>query len=74
MLPGMIELLHEFQCKVAVEGIESRASALLAIEAKADYLQGYFFASPQSRLTDEFDGTALLDNLLRASPGSRLAA
>ncbi|HEX7605901.1 MAG TPA: EAL domain-containing protein [Usitatibacter sp.] len=74
MLPGMIELLHEFQCKVAVEGIESRAAALLAIEAKADYLQGYFFAGPQSRLADEFDGAALLDKLLRASPGSRLAA
>jgi EAL domain-containing protein (putative c-di-GMP-specific phosphodiesterase class I) len=74
MLPGMIELLHEFQCKVAVEGIESKAAALLAIEAKADYLQGYFFAGPQARLTEEFDGTALLDGLLHAPGGPRLAA
>ena len=64
MLPVMIELLHEFHTKVAVEGIETRAAALLAIEAKADYLQGYFFATPQARLTDEVGGTALLDNLL----------
>jgi EAL domain-containing protein (putative c-di-GMP-specific phosphodiesterase class I) len=67
-------MLHEFQCKVAVKGIESRAEALLAIEAKADYLQGHFFASPQSRLADEYDGAALLHKLLHASPGSRLAA
>jgi EAL domain-containing protein (putative c-di-GMP-specific phosphodiesterase class I) len=74
MIPGMIGLLHEFHCKVAVEGIESRAAALAAIESKADYLQGCFFASPQSRLTEEFDGTALLDNLLRGSSGPGLAA
>jgi EAL domain-containing protein (putative c-di-GMP-specific phosphodiesterase class I) len=74
MIPGIIALLREFHCKVAVEGIESRAAALLAIEAKADYLQGSFFAGPQSRLTEEFDGTALLDNLLRPSSGPNLAA
>ena len=66
MLPVMIELLHEFHAKVAVEGIETRAAALLAIEAKADYLQGYFFATPQARLTDEVGGTALLDHLLHS--------
>ena len=74
VLPAMIELLHEFHCKVAVEGIESRAAAQVAIAARADYLQGYFFASPQSRLNDEFEGTALLDNLLHAGTGPRLAA
>lgn len=74
MLPAMIELLHEFHCKVAVEGIESREAATLAIDAKADYLQGYFFATPQSRLGEELEGTALLGNLLHATPGPRLAA
>ncbi len=73
LLPGMIELLHEFRAKVAVEGIETRAAALLAIEAKADYVQGYFFATPQLRLADEAGGVALLGNLLR-SPGARIAA
>ena len=73
LLPGMIELLHEFRAKVAVEGIETRAAALLAIEAKADYVQGYFFAAPQVRLADEAGGVALLGNLLR-SPGARIAA
>ena len=73
MLPVMIELLHGFQARVAVEGIETRAAALLAIEAKADYLQGYFFATPQSRLADEAGASALLDNLLHSN-GARLAA
>src|SRR5258706_5945910 len=73
MLPVMIELLHEFHARVAVEGIETQAAALLAIEAKADYLQGYFFATPQSRLAKEIDGTAILDRLLH-SAGPRLAA
>ncbi len=73
MLPVMIELLHEFHAKVAVEGIETQAAALLAIEAKADYLQGFFFASPHAHLTEEVGGTALLDHLLH-SHGPRLAA
>jgi EAL domain-containing protein (putative c-di-GMP-specific phosphodiesterase class I) len=73
MLPVMIELLHEFHARVAVEGIETQAAALLAIDAKADYLQGYFFATPHSRLGEEVGGTALLDRLLHAN-GPRLAA
>jgi EAL domain-containing protein (putative c-di-GMP-specific phosphodiesterase class I) len=73
MLPALIELLHEFHAKVAVEGIETKAAALLAIEAKADYLQGYFFATPQSRLSEEVCGMERLDHLLH-STGPRLAA
>jgi EAL domain-containing protein (putative c-di-GMP-specific phosphodiesterase class I) len=73
MLPVLIELLHELQAKVAVEGIETKAAALLAIEAKADYLQGFFFATPQSRLTEEINGVERLDHLLH-STGPRLAA
>ena len=73
MLPVMIELLHEFHARVAVEGIETEAAALLAIEAKADYLQGYFFATPQTRLAEEVGGTALLDGLLH-SRTARVAA
>ena len=71
MLPGIIALLREMHTKVAVEGIESRAEALAAIDAKADYLQGYFLAIPRAALADE-QGTVLrLDQLLDAS---RLAA
>ncbi len=73
MLPAMIELLHQLQAKVAVEGIETRAEAMLAIEAKADYLQGYFFASPRARLPEEGHRSALLDRLPH-SGDPRLAA
>jgi EAL domain-containing protein (putative c-di-GMP-specific phosphodiesterase class I) len=73
MLPIMIELLHGFHAKVAIEGIESKAAALLAIEAKADYLQGFFFATPRSCLGDEISGMEILDQLLHSSPGPILA-
>src|SRR5258706_7147957 len=72
VLPGMIELLHESHARVAVEGIESRREALFAIAAKADYLQGFYFASPNARLNDEVTGTAILDHLLN-SPALRAA-
>lgn len=74
MMPGMIELLHGFHAKVAVEGIESRAAAELAVAARADYLQGFFFATPQSRLSDEVGGRAVLDQLLHPAPRASLAA
>ncbi len=73
MLPVLIELLHDFSAKVAVEGIETKAAALLAVEAKADYLQGYFFATPQSRLAEEVVGRERLDQLLHPH-GARLVA
>ena len=66
VLPRMIELLHESHARVAVEGIETRREALFAIEAKADYLQGFYFASPKARLNDEVAGTAILDLLLNS--------
>ncbi len=71
MLPGMVALLREAQTKVAIEGIETRAEAMLALEAKADFLQGMFFAGPQAALAAGGDGHERLDQLLRAA---RLAA
>ncbi|HUQ28173.1 MAG TPA: EAL domain-containing protein [Usitatibacter sp.] len=66
VLPSMIELLHEFEVRVAVEGIESRAGAAAALDARADYLQGYFFGHPASRLDAESGGLERLDRLLHA--------
>ncbi len=64
VLPAMIELLHEFEVRVAVEGIESRAGAVAALDARADYLQGIYFASPGPALGGEIRGRELLDRLL----------
>lgn len=66
LLPTMIELLHECQVRVAIEGIESHAAAVAALDARADYLQGYYFAEPQARLTGTVPGTAILDRLLHS--------
>jgi EAL domain-containing protein (putative c-di-GMP-specific phosphodiesterase class I) len=66
VLPSMIELLHEFEVRVAVEGIESRAGAAAAIDARADYVQGHFFGQPASRLDAEIVGLERLDGLLHA--------
>jgi EAL domain-containing protein (putative c-di-GMP-specific phosphodiesterase class I) len=74
LLPTMIALLHQCHVRVAVEGVESRAAALAAIDAKADYLQGFYFAAPRSGLAEAIGGTAILDQLLHSSAGPRLAA
>jgi EAL domain-containing protein (putative c-di-GMP-specific phosphodiesterase class I) len=71
MLPGMVALLHEAQTKVAVEGIETRAEAMLALGAKADFLQGFFFARPQAALGDDGGSRQRLDQLMDEA---RLAA
>ena len=46
VLPRMIDLLHESHARVAVEGIETRQEAMFALGARADYLQGFYFAHP----------------------------
>lgn len=46
MFFGIVQLLHEAGALVCVEGIETRAEALCAIDADADLVQGYFFARP----------------------------
>jgi EAL domain-containing protein (putative c-di-GMP-specific phosphodiesterase class I) len=64
LLPAMVGALHEAGARVAVEGIDSRATAMAALDARADYLQGYFFASPERGLDAEVRGRELLDRLL----------
>src|SRR5215471_3854652 len=46
MFTGIVSLLHEAGALVCVEGIETEAEALGAIEANADLMQGYLFAPP----------------------------
>ena len=70
-LPSMIQLLHELETRVVVEGIESRAGAAAAIEARADYVQGFYFARPCANLAQESGGFDRLDQLLH---GTTLAA
>lgn len=47
LLPGIVALLHETGCLVVIEGIETEAEALIALDADADLVQGYYFARPR---------------------------
>ncbi len=66
MMPVMVSLLHEAGSLVLMEGIETEAEALMAMDADADFVQGYFFGRPSERLADLAEGRALLDGLWRS--------
>jgi EAL domain-containing protein (putative c-di-GMP-specific phosphodiesterase class I) len=46
VLAQMIKLIQQCGAKVIVEGIETRGQALTALDAGADFLQGYYMARP----------------------------
>jgi EAL domain-containing protein (putative c-di-GMP-specific phosphodiesterase class I) len=46
ILPGLVALLHEAGCLVTMEGVETETEALIAMDADADLVQGYYFARP----------------------------
>ena len=73
MLPSIVELLHDAGAEVAIEGIESAAEALVAIESGADHLQGLHFAAPSAHLPDEVLAGGILAELLRMRGAPRLA-
>ena len=73
MLPAIIELLHEAGAEVVIEGIESAAEALIAIESGADHLQGFHLAAPSAQLPDEKLTRGILAELLRMRGAPRLA-
>jgi len=72
LLPTMVEVLHDLDVRVAVEGIETPEAAAAAVDAGADYLQGFYFAHPAAALADEGRGLELLDRLIY-SPGLAFA-
>ena len=53
MFTGIISVLHEAGALVCVEGIETEAEALCAIDANADLIQGDYFAAASSELLPE---------------------
>ena len=66
MLAGMVELLHEVRSRVIIAGIESAAEARVAIEAGADFVQGFYFSPPASALADERGALSRLQAVLRS--------
>lgn len=47
IVPGMVSLLHESGSLVVMEGIETEYEAMVAMDADADFVQGYYFARPR---------------------------
>jgi len=74
MLPSVIHILHATGTKVVIEGIESASEALVAIEAGADYLQGYYLASPGTSIPDDALTQRILSELLRVRSRPVVAA
>ncbi len=68
MFTGIISVLHEAGALVCVEGIETEAEALCAIDANADLIQGDYFAPGSSGLVPE---NARSDVLARLITGHR---
>ena len=49
MIPAIVALLHEAGSLVVMEGIETEAEAMLAMDSDVDFIQGYYFARPSAR-------------------------
>ena len=63
MMPLMVSLLHEAGSLVLLEGIENASEAMMAMDADADFVQGYYFGHPAATLPDSEKGRTLLEHL-----------
>ena len=72
VLAALVELVHEANARVAIEGIENAAEALVALAAKADFVQGYHFGHPAAQLADEAEGEQRLAAALAEHPARRV--
>jgi EAL domain-containing protein (putative c-di-GMP-specific phosphodiesterase class I) len=64
MFTGIISVLHEAGALVCVEGIETEAEALCAIDANADLIQGDYFARGGTELIDEDARSEVFERLI----------
>jgi EAL domain-containing protein (putative c-di-GMP-specific phosphodiesterase class I) len=64
-LPAFVRALHEGRTEVIVEGIEEASQALHAIEAGADFVQGFYFGTPRPTLAVDRMATDLICRLKR---------
>ena len=64
MFTGIISVLHEAGALVCVEGIETEAEALCAIDANADLIQGDYFAPGGEELLPENARSEVFERLI----------
>lgn len=53
ILPKIIDIIHDLGATVVCEGIENHEQHRLAIDAGADFLQGYYYAIPSPLLVEQ---------------------
>jgi EAL domain-containing protein (putative c-di-GMP-specific phosphodiesterase class I) len=62
-LPHAVSLLHEMGTLVVMEGVETEMEALIAIDADADFVTGFYFGAPHEELRGFSGPGTVLDNL-----------
>jgi EAL domain-containing protein (putative c-di-GMP-specific phosphodiesterase class I) len=55
ILPKIVDIIHDLGAQVVCEGIETPDQHHLALDAGADYLQGYLYARPSPLLNQRCD-------------------
>lgn len=63
ILPQLVSLLHESGAMVLIEGIETADEAYIALDADADFAQGYLFGRPQPLLDGKSGGQETIDDV-----------
>ena len=66
VLPQLVSLLHEAGAMVLVEGIETVDEAYVALDANADFAQGYLFGRPAPQLANADQTRAVMHSVWNA--------
>ena len=64
MLSSIVQVLHQAGCLVVMEGIENEAQALIASNANADFVQGFYFSKPQPANIHQANIQPLFDRIM----------
>lgn len=72
LFPQIISLIHEAGSLVLLEGVETEAQALLALDSDIDFVQGFYFAMPAPDPVDTHNVSPAIEALwerFRATQG-----
>lgn len=63
VVPTLVNLVHEGGSLALMEGVETEAEALIALDSDTDFVQGYYFARPEFALPSPDEGRNRIDEL-----------
>lgn len=72
ILPNLVALIHEAGSLVVIEGVESEDQALLAMDADADLVQGFYFSYPECKVPSMSAKTGALASVTERFTGQAL--